>query len=230
MADVLLLHGAWCGAWIWEPLVATLASRGVVAAAPELPAEDGRADVEAYVGVALATLAPDDRPLVVGHSLAGLLLEPLAARQPVAGLVYLAAFVPEPGLSLRDCWRRHGRQMFVPGWDRGTEARPGDVSAWSDLEAAVATLFGRAEPGVAREAAAQLRPQAWHLTNSTFVGSLATPSHCLLASEDRLLAPEWSAADAAARLGVFPHVLAGADHCPMLSQPAELAEHLVGLL
>jgi pimeloyl-ACP methyl ester carboxylesterase len=225
MVDVLLLHGAWCGSWTWRPLIQEFKALGVDAVAADLPIERADADVDAYVDVALDSLGPGDRPLVVGHSLAGILLEPLAARRPVAGLVYLNAFVPDPGHSLRECWRRDPA-MFVEGWNRGLERTADDTSAWVDTDGAVATLFGRCHRARAEAAAALLRPQSWHLVDSVFDGSLETPSRCVLGDADRLLDVHRLTRDAAARLGVSAETI-DADHCPMFSRPAELAGRLM---
>src|SRR5262249_17289317 len=147
----------------------------------------------------------------------------------VAGLVYLAAFVPEPGVSLRDQWRRHGREMFVSGWDRGLRSGPGDESFWGDRKETIATLFGRCSGERAERAVGRLRPHAWHLAAPPFEGGLGTPSTCIVAAEDRLLDPQWLAADAAERLGVEATTI-DADHCPMLSAPGDLADELAGLV
>lgn len=226
MAGLLLLHGAWCGSWTWEPLIEELDAHGVDAIAVDLPIAAADAGVDDYVDVAVDALGSADRPLVVGHSLAGILLEPLAARRPVAGLVYLNAFVPEPGLSLRDRWRRH-REMFVPGWDQGLESGAGHTSAWVDPEGAIATLFGCCRRGEALGAAARLRPQEWHLADSVFDGSLETPSHCIAGARDRLLDVGWMTADVESRLGTVERI--AADHCPMLSATAALSDRLVRL-
>ncbi|TNC20604.1 alpha/beta fold hydrolase [Amycolatopsis alkalitolerans] len=65
---VVLVHGAFHGAWCWEPLLGDLALRGVAATAVELPYtsyEDDVAAVRRAVGEASGPV------VLVGHSLVG---------------------------------------------------------------------------------------------------------------------------------------------------------------
>jgi pimeloyl-ACP methyl ester carboxylesterase len=224
LTDVLLLHGAWCGAWCWDPVIDELARLGLRAAAPTLAAEDPAAGLEEYVEAGLAAVPETATPLVVGHSLAGVLLEPIARRRPGCALAYVAAFIPCDGMSLRDQWRAWP-EMLVEGWSYGLSRDGADATRWTDLDAAAGRLFGACPADCAREAARHLRPQTWAISDARFAGSLAAPSSYISPSDDRLLESGWFRARARELLGVEA-IEIDADHSPMLSRPRELARLL----
>jgi pimeloyl-ACP methyl ester carboxylesterase len=223
MADVLLLHGAWCDSWFWQPLIERLASRSIEAVAPDLPREDPDARTADYVECAIDALGDGADPVVVGHSLAGILLERVAAVRSVARLVYLAAFVPAPGASLHEQWRSEP-ETFVAGWDAGLSPGADGSNHWSDLEAARLALFGHAPEGLGAEAARHLGRQFWGLSRDRFDGSLSTSSTYLAPTHDLLLNARLlrgRATELKGTVGTIP-----GDHCPMLSEVDALAEVL----
>jgi pimeloyl-ACP methyl ester carboxylesterase len=108
MADFVLVHGAWHGAWCWRRLLPGLWQAGHRAFAvdltglgarrhlfrPELGLSDHVADV-------VQTLDNEElaQAVLVGHSYAGMVVTGAADQRPaqVSTLVYLDAVVPEPG-------------------------------------------------------------------------------------------------------------------------------------
>jgi pimeloyl-ACP methyl ester carboxylesterase len=81
---ILLIHGAWHDAWCWEQAMADLAARGFEVHAVSLRGHGGspqppnfaRSTIIQYVSdVRSAIAAVGPRPLVVGHSIGGLLLQ-----------------------------------------------------------------------------------------------------------------------------------------------------------
>jgi pimeloyl-ACP methyl ester carboxylesterase len=220
--DVVLLHGAWCGSWCWEAVVHVLAERGLTAAAPELPIGDRDAQLHDYLDAAAACCTGPDPPVVVGHSLAGILLEPLAAIRPVRRLVYLAAFVPRPGVSMRQQWRAE-RDLLVRGWNRGVASDADEVSWWVDLDAAADVLFHDLPPPARSAAAGRLRPQAWGVSDAPFEGCHRSPRSYVMSADDHLIDSGWQRRTASSVLGVDPLVLA-AGHSPMLSRPEAVAD------
>lgn len=100
MTTLVLLHGAWHGAWCWEPFLAALEGTGVRGLAIDLPAEEPDAGAARHADVvASATSGLDDDLVVVPHSLAGLYAPVVATRIGARGIVNLAALTPQPGSS-----------------------------------------------------------------------------------------------------------------------------------
>lgn len=112
---LVLVHGAWYGAWCWERLTPLLEQQGFAVTAPTLPGIAHRAvaagaasaiDLEAHVDDLRALLrALDLRDVVlVGHSYGGMVISLLAERERerIGRLIYLDAFVPEPGQRVID--------------------------------------------------------------------------------------------------------------------------------
>jgi pimeloyl-ACP methyl ester carboxylesterase len=113
--EILLIHGAWHGAWCWAPLQGELARRGIRSSAIDLPGHGTRrrpgwlTSWRGYVDAVVAAAAGCDRPpLVVGHSMGGGVITAAAERAPdrFAALAYLAAFVPADGDSVMSLAQR----------------------------------------------------------------------------------------------------------------------------
>jgi len=111
MARFVLVHGAFCGAWIWGPLLERLQTAGHTAVAFDLPGlgEDRTPTSEVTLDSCAArvcdVLATGPEPAIVaGSSMCGVVATQAAARCPqrVAALVYVAAFWPKDGQSLLD--------------------------------------------------------------------------------------------------------------------------------
>jgi pimeloyl-ACP methyl ester carboxylesterase len=113
MADYVLVHGGWAGAWCWEAVAPRLAQAGGRVFAPTLTGLAERAD-EAVAGVNMTTHIEDvvrvmdehdlREVMLVGHSYGGMAITGAAHRRPerVAHLFYLDAFVPADGQSGAD--------------------------------------------------------------------------------------------------------------------------------
>ena len=110
MADFLLVHGAWHGAWCWRDVTTALVRAGHRAHAVTLTGLGERAhllhagiDLQTHVQDVLAALEAEELKdvVLVGHSYAGMLVTAVADRmaQRLSHLVYLDAVVPKPGES-----------------------------------------------------------------------------------------------------------------------------------
>lgn len=109
MANFLLIHGAMGGAWVWERVIAGLEAAGHSASAIDLPGQGSDATplpeitLYRYAEAVCDTLDGMDGPVVLtGHSMGGMVTTQAASQRPekLAGLVYVAAFLPQPGESL----------------------------------------------------------------------------------------------------------------------------------
>ena len=110
MADFLLIHGAWHGAWCWRDVTALLVRAGHRAHAVTLTGVGERshllrADIDLQTHIADVQNAIEAEELqhvvLVGHSYAGMLVTAVADRTPqhLSHLVYVDAVVPKPGES-----------------------------------------------------------------------------------------------------------------------------------
>ena len=102
MTTFALIHGAWHGAWCWEPLVSELERRGHRAVAVDLPCDDPAATTMDNAQRVADSLAgdPSDDVVVVGHSLGGITAAVIPLLRPVRQVVFLCALMPRPGRSL----------------------------------------------------------------------------------------------------------------------------------
>lgn len=111
---LVLVHGAWHGAWCWQRVLPRLQQAGVPAHAVTLTGVADRAHLMAP-GIRLSTHVQDvlglitafelERVVLVGHSYGGIVItgvaDQLQQSQPgcVAALVYVDAVTPHPGES-----------------------------------------------------------------------------------------------------------------------------------
>ena len=113
MANFVLVHGAWHGAWCWRDVAARLRGAGHTVLTPTHTGVGERAH-QSGEAVTLLTHVRDvagyvemeelDEVVLVGHSYGGMVITQLADLMPerVRALVYLDGFVPAHGQSLID--------------------------------------------------------------------------------------------------------------------------------
>jgi pimeloyl-ACP methyl ester carboxylesterase len=215
VSTFVLVHGAWHGAWAFERLLPHLPRTIPV----HLPCDDTSAGLEDYARAAADAAPADEEIIVVGSSLGGLTIGLVAALRPVRRLVYLNAFVPEPGRSMADLL-----EPGVPGIPRGALERDGDGSSrWVDFGAYHRSVCGDAAEEDARWAYGQLRRQARRpqVQRSPLVSHPSVPTTYVVSREDLILPPDYCRRQAQ-RLGVEPIDIPG-DHFPALTRPRELA-------
>ncbi len=110
MADFLLVHGAWHGAWCWRAVIPALVCAGHRVHAVTLTGLGERAhllradiDLQTHVTDVIQAIEAEElqQVVLVGHSYAGMLITAVADRMPqrLSRLVYLDAVVPKPGES-----------------------------------------------------------------------------------------------------------------------------------
>jgi len=107
---IVLVHGAWLGAWAWRRVLAPLRAAGHRVFPVTLSGVGERAH-QPHEGITLQTHIDDVKAvieceeltdvLLVGHSYSGMVITGVADQMPdrIARLVYLDAVVPEPGES-----------------------------------------------------------------------------------------------------------------------------------
>ena len=111
MARFVLVHGAFGGAWCWEPVTEPLEAAGHTVEALDLPG--GGEDQTPIEDVTLESCAErvctvlaqrPERAVLVGYSMGGAVVTQAAAMCPerIASLIFVCAFMPGDGQSLLD--------------------------------------------------------------------------------------------------------------------------------
>jgi len=137
-APVLCLHGLFAGSWVYERVLPLIAARGYPAAAlsfrghpPAAPlASIGRTSIAAYCHDAFEGARALERPIVIGHSLGGLVALMLAARNLVRAAV-LVSSAPPRGISVlsRPLLLRMPRYLPALAFSRPFVPRRSDLDA-----------------------------------------------------------------------------------------------------
>ena len=211
---VILVHGAWHGSWAWAGVVERLTGEGIRTSALDLPSKGRDAgalgDLHDDAEVVRAAIAGAGAPaLVVAHSYGGLPVSEGAAG--AAHLIYLAAFMLEPGESLLGLRGGVPPDWWLPSED-GRTLLPDDPEH---------VFYADCPPAVARHAAARIVPQnravfeqelraaAWHDVPSTYV----------ICDRDNAVPPALQER-MSARAGTVSHI--DSSHSPFLSRPGEV--------
>lgn len=218
-----LIHGSTQSPAAWQRLIPELRQHGHDVFTVDLPVDEPDAGATRYADVIAAAIraAERDTVIAVAHSASGLFLPLLPERCGVRRLVFLAAFVPQLGMS--------PLQQFKADPSMMNPARVGKNPA--DDAVAREFLFHDCAPDVAE----------WALTTRRLLvarGALSeiyplaawreVPCSSIVCADDRTISPVWSRRIARERLGVSPIELPGG-HCPHVSRPAALAAALVSL-
>lgn len=119
--NVLLIHGAWAGSWVWDELQPRLQALGYATCAVDLPGngqdqtplEQVSLDLylqylQARIASARSTTSSDAPWVVIAHSGAGVIATALAEAMPerIAGLVYIAGMMLPSGMGFAELIRR----------------------------------------------------------------------------------------------------------------------------
>ncbi|TBV09642.1 alpha/beta fold hydrolase [Stutzerimonas kirkiae] len=103
---IVLIHGAWAGSWVWEPLLPALRAAGFEPHAVDLPGNRGElpfaaVSLERYRGHVLAVLESLDGPAhLVAHSGGGVTATAVAeaAAERIASVTYIAGMMLPSGM------------------------------------------------------------------------------------------------------------------------------------
>jgi pimeloyl-ACP methyl ester carboxylesterase len=219
-----LVHGAWHDASCWDLLAPLLEREGHRVVAPDLPCDDPDAGYEEYARVVLEALDDDSEPpVLVGHSLASDTIPLVARERPVRMLIYLS---PRLGGFARPEGVEEPVTYRAPLPVRKDEL---GRTVW-EPEAAVAAMYPRVDPALARSVAARLRPQAdTRRRPYPMPAPPPVPAAMIWASDDELFRPEWCRWVARELLGLEAIEVPGG-HFQMLERPDELSGVLLDLV
>jgi len=107
-ATIVLVHGAWSDATAWQAVIPALKAQGHEVIAVNLPGHGSDATsfanigLQTYVDAVKNAIGDRKNVILVGHSMAGLVISQVAEEIPgqIKTLVYLAAYLPQNGESL----------------------------------------------------------------------------------------------------------------------------------
>ena len=125
--SVIMIHGGFCGPWAWDDFAARFREAGYTVETPALRHHDGGKPPQALATTSLSDYAADlekqiaalkTPPILVGHSLGGLLAQMLAARTDIAAAVLLAPSAPwgVPPSTLFEIGAAQGLMLRVGVW------------------------------------------------------------------------------------------------------------------
>jgi pimeloyl-ACP methyl ester carboxylesterase len=213
----VLIHGGWHGSSCWDGVVQALHELGATTTAVELPFEGFRSDADA---ARAAIQSAGSGATVVAHSYGGLVASAAASGLPVKRIVYIAAFMTEPG--------ENSGALLADGLLPQSLTFDGDAVS-VDPTLAASVFYGDATADTAATFVDQLRamPISSGAEADTLLGLTpawqATPTTYLVCTDDRALPPtsQRTMARRATTVIEWP-----TDHSPFVTHPRALAELL----
>jgi pimeloyl-ACP methyl ester carboxylesterase len=215
--NIVLVHGAWADGSGWKGVYEILVKDGYNVSIVQEPETTFKDDVAATKRV----LALQDGPcILVAHSYGGAVITEAGTDPSVAGLVYIAAHMPDAGENEADDGKRFPSDVSKSGAIKKTAdgftyldpAQFHELFA-ADLSAEQAALMARSQVfNLAENFKAVITTAAWR----------SKPSWMLVAGADRTINPElerWYAT----RANSHKVEVAGASHSVYVSRPKEVA-------
>jgi pimeloyl-ACP methyl ester carboxylesterase len=214
LTNIVLVHGAFVDGSTWRPVYDILTRDGLHVAVVQNPTLSLNGDAAATRQIIDAQSGP---VLLVGHSYGGAVITAAGTHPKVAALVYVAAFAPDEGESVRtlngDPDAPGSPLVSAPGGFLFQDRSGFHKSFGADLPAADAAFLADAQVPFALAAMEQpITSPAWRSRRSSF----------LIATRDQMIAP--SAQRAMAQRAGATTVDVAASHAVYMSQPAQTAE------
>jgi pimeloyl-ACP methyl ester carboxylesterase len=218
MRNIILVHGAWADGSGWKGVYDILIKDGYKVSIVQEPETSFKEDVAATKRI----LALQDGPcILVAHSYGGAVITESGTDPSVAGLVYVAAHMPDAGENEVDDGKRFPSDLSKSGAikktaDGFTYLDPAQFHEYfaADLSAEQAALMARSQVlNFADNFSATITTAAWR----------TKPSWMLVAGSDRTISPDlerWYAK----RAKSHTVEVAGASHSVYVSHPREVAD------
>ena len=215
--NIVLVHGAWADGSGWKGVYDILVKDGYnvsIVQEPETSFEDD-------VAATKRALAQQDEPcILVGHSYGGAVITEAGAGSSVAGLVYIAAHMPDAGENEADDGKRFPSDLSKSSAikktaDGFTYLNPAQFHEYfaADLSTGQAAFMARSQVlNKADNFKAVITTPAWR----------TKPSWMLVAGSDRAINPDlerWYAT----RANSHKVEVSGASHAVYVSHPKEVA-------
>ena len=232
MADFVLVHGAWHGAWCWRHVLPPLWAAGHRVFAVSLGGVGERAHqgpkqvtLDSHIADVARVIEAEELldAVLVGHSYAGIVItgvaDRLAAR--LRHLVYIDAAVPKPGESWSSGHTADTQAARRKAIAESGVIPPPDPAIFGLAGAERAWVARRltAQPGAVYDAALQFDAERVAALPRTFIDCTAPALPTIAMMRERVRAePGWNLVEIAT------------GHDPMVSAPQELVEALLTLV
>jgi len=215
--NIVLVHGAWADGSGWKGVYDILVKDGYNVSIVQEPETSFKEDVAATRRI----LVLQDGPcILVAHSYGGAVITEAGADPSVAGLVYIAAHMPDAGENEADDGKRFPSDLskstaIKKTADGFTYLDPAQFHAYfaADLSAEQAAFMAHSQVfNAADNFKAVITTPAWR----------SKPSWVLVATKDRAISPElerWYAT----RANSHKVEVSGASHAVYVSRPKEVA-------
>lgn len=216
-APVIMVHGAFCGGWTFDAFRAPFEAAGHQVTAPDLIGHDANGGV---VGVSMTDYARqiarlaescETPPILIGHSMGGLVAQMAASRAKISKLILLAPSAPwgVAGASLEEAVSAVSLYALGPYWLQAVAPDYGVVRRYS-----VDRLARAERKAIFSRMTAESGRALWETLNwwldpfmTTSVSSPACPVLAIAGGRD-VIHPPTTVRQTAARLGgvmeVFP--------------------------
>ena len=210
---VVMVHGAFCGGWAFDLFRQPFEAAGYTCLAPDLRGHGAGAGRGATVGLSMSDYAADiadlvkaqaQPPILIGHSMGGLVAQMAAARAPVRALALLAPSPPwgVAGGSLEEAASAMSLYALGPFWLQAIDP---------DYAAARLYSLDRMDQADRKAVFARMVPESgramWETLNwwldpfmTTKVGEIAAPALALAGGRD-LIHPIFTVKQTAERVG-----------------------------
>jgi pimeloyl-ACP methyl ester carboxylesterase len=214
--NIVLVHGAFADGTSWGKVIPILEGRGLHAVAVQNPLTSLFDDVHATCRI----IALQDGPVIlVGHSWGGAVISEAGADPKVAGLVYVAAYVPDAGASANETSAPYGttpgqQAIRVDPWHFASMSPEGILNSFADglplperklVLAVQGQIYGPMFDEKLTHAAWKSKP-SWHV----------------IATNDHTLSPAME--EAGARKARGKSIRIPTCHVAMLQEPEKVAD------
>lgn len=238
-APIVMVHGAFCGGWAFDTFRAPFEAAGHQVLTPDLRGHGEGDPAEAVVGVSMTDYARDisalcdaqaQAPILMGHSMGGLVAALAARRTRLRGVVLLAPSAPwgVSGSSVEEAVTAVGLHMLGPFWAQAITPDRSLMRQYSlnrmlkpEREAIVARLHSESGRAIWETLNWWLDP---FMTTSLGMGASKVPT-LVLAGERDVVHPAATVRQTAQRIGGRYLELPGMSHW-LLGEPGweEVAE------
>jgi pimeloyl-ACP methyl ester carboxylesterase len=224
VVNLVLVHGAFHGAWCFEPVERLFEEQGLPTTSVELPLETLRGDAAELHAVLNRLSEP---VVVLGHSYGGAVVTWGAEHPSVTSLIYVAAVMPDVGEGMGGGLTNERTNPDPDLFQAIQAAGTGPLTI--DPVVAEDAFYGDAEPAQRSAWASRLRPSTVGLGEVVHHAAWRTrPSDYIVCLDDAGLPAEMQRA-IATRAGATVHELPGG-HSPFLVQPDAFAELVTSIV